>query len=50
MAGILGKFKVHGSYDKKKDAVRKEREVRGFILRRRIRGKIRYVVLTDRFM
>jgi len=46
MAGTLKHFKVHGSFKKKKDAVRKEREVGGFIIKR----KGRYVVLTRRFL
>jgi len=42
------KFIFHGSFDHKKDAVKREREVRGFIIERHIEGKKRYFVLTAR--
>ncbi len=36
----------HGAFSSKADARRKERRVRGFIRRLRIRGHVRYVVMT----
>lgn len=42
------KVKFHGAFSKKADAVRKERRVGGFIKRAKIRGKIRYVVMTGK--
>jgi len=50
MAGTLRGFKVHGAFDRKSDARKKEKEVHGFILERKIKGKKRFVVLTHRFM
>jgi hypothetical protein len=46
MAGKGKKFDFHGSFTKKEDAVRKEREVGGFIREHKIDGKVRYFVLT----
>jgi len=52
MAGTLRKFRVHGAYKKKKDAVKKERsEVchdSCFILKRRTRRGTRFIVLERR--
>jgi hypothetical protein len=48
MAGIGKKFDFHGSFSSKSDAVRKEQEVGGFIRERKVRGKIRYFVLTEK--
>jgi hypothetical protein len=47
MAKRLRRFKVHGAFRSKARAKRKERAVGGFILKRRIRGSTRYVVLTE---
>lgn len=39
----------HGSFSHKADAVRKERQVGGFIERKRVKGQgIRYIVMTRR--
>ncbi len=47
MAGRGFDFNFHGSFSKKEDAVRKEREVGGFIRETRsANGAIRYTVLT----
>jgi len=48
MAGTSKKFDFHGSYSEKSKAVEKEKEVSGFIRERKIDGKIRYFVLTER--
>lgn len=40
------KFTFHGAYGTKAKAVRKEKRVGGFIRRTRIKGNIRYLVLT----
>lgn len=40
------KFTFHGAYGSKAGAARKERKVSGgFILKRRIRGSVRYIVM-----
>lgn len=36
----------HGAFGKKSDAVRKEKQVHGFIRRTKVRGDTRYVVMT----
>lgn len=46
MAGIGKQFNFHGAFDSKEAAVKKEREVGGFIRERRVHGKVRYFVLT----
>lgn len=48
MAGHGRKFDFHGSFSKKGEAVKKEREVKGFIREQQIGGKPRYFVLTER--
>ena len=48
MSGVGKKFDFHGSFAKKEDAVKKEKEVHGFIREHNINGKIRYFVLTER--
>lgn len=48
MAGSLRNYNVHGSYHDKAEAVKKEREVHGFIVERDINGKKLYVVLTPK--
>ncbi|MGH7782389.1 MAG: hypothetical protein ACREO5_00870 [Candidatus Binatia bacterium] len=48
MSGKLRKFLVHGSFEKKKDAVAKEREVGGFIRPATIKGERRFLVLTTK--
>ena len=40
------KFDFHGSFNRKSDAVAKEKEVGGFIREKMIGGKVRYFVLT----
>ena len=48
-AGVLRNFIVHGAFEHKRDAVKKEREGKGrWILRRDIDGHLRYVVLSER--
>lgn len=44
----MAKFDFHGSYGNKPDAVAKESEVSGFIRERKVKGKIRYFVLTKK--
>lgn len=39
---------IHGAFKTKSDAVKKERKTHGFIVERKIHGKQRYVVLTER--
>lgn len=46
MAGKGKRFDFHGAFAKKEDAVRKEKEVGGFIRERKINGHVRYFVLT----
>jgi hypothetical protein len=46
MAGLGTKFDFHGSYTDKAEAVKKEKEVGGFIRERTVKGKVRYFVLT----
>jgi len=46
MAGKGKKFKFHGSFAKKADAKKKEKEVHGFIKPTKIKGKRRYTVMT----
>lgn len=48
MAGKGKKFDFHGSFADKSAAVEKEREVGGFIRERRVKGKLRYMVMTER--
>jgi hypothetical protein len=48
MPGHGKNFDFHGSFAKKEDAVKKEQEVKGFIRERRVNGRIRYFVLTER--
>lgn len=48
MAGKGSKFDFHGSFTSKEKAVKKEKEVDGFIREHRIGGKLRYFVLTRR--
>lgn len=48
MAGKGKKFDFHGSFASKSDAMVKEKEVSGFIRERKVGGKIRYFVLTER--
>jgi len=48
MAGTGKKFDFHGSFSEKSKAVAKEKEVSGFIRERKVDGKIRYFVLTER--
>jgi hypothetical protein len=52
MAGNLRNFTVHGAFDKKEDAKREEKKVHGFILKRKVRGHTRFIVLKpkSRFM
>ena len=38
----------HGAFKSKHDAMRKEREVKGFIQRINVRGDVRYVVMTGK--
>lgn len=42
------KFDFHGSFASKEEAMRKEKEVGGFIVERKINGKIRHFVLTKK--
>jgi hypothetical protein len=42
------KVTFHGAYSKKEDAVRKERQVDGFIREITVRGRRRYAVMTRR--
>ena len=46
--GTGRKFKFHGGFDHKRDAVAREREVHGFIIERTVKGKKRYFVLTEK--
>jgi hypothetical protein len=46
MAGLGTKFDFHGSYTDKAEAVKKEKEVGGFIRERTVKGQKRYFVLT----
>jgi hypothetical protein len=46
MAKSGRRFKFHGAFASKEQASRKEKRVRGFIQRVRIRGATRYLVLT----
>jgi hypothetical protein len=48
MAGVGKKFDFHGSFTSKEKAVEKEKEVGGFIRERKVDGRIRYFVLTER--
>jgi hypothetical protein len=49
MAGNLNRFTVHGAFDKKADAKREERKVKGsFILKRKIEGRTRFLVLKPK--
>jgi hypothetical protein len=48
MAGHGKKFDFHGSFASKSEAVKKDREVHGFIRERVVDGKTRYFVLTER--
>jgi hypothetical protein len=45
---VSRKFDFHGSYLRKADAVAKEKETGGFIREKKVNGKIRYFVLTER--
>lgn len=46
MAGKGKQFDFHGSFTSKAEAVKKEKEVGGFIREHKINGKLRYFVLT----
>lgn len=48
MAGIGRNYEFHGSFLSKSEAVKKEREVGGFIRERVVKGKKRYFVLTEK--
>ena len=48
MSGVGKKFDFHGSFLSKSEAVKKEQEVSGFIRERKVDGKVRYFVLTER--
>lgn len=49
MAGLGKKFDFHGSFTSKAEAVKKEQATPGaFIRERRVKGKTRYFVLTER--
>jgi len=48
MAGKGRKFKFHGAFKSKADAVRKERAVGGFIREFKVKGQTRYTVMTER--
>ena len=49
MAGAGKKFDFHGSFTSKVEAVKKEKETSGsFVRERRVNGKVRYFVLTER--
>jgi hypothetical protein len=49
MAGKGRKFEFHGAYKSKAAAVRKERRTPGaFVVKRKIRGKTREIVFTER--
>lgn len=48
MAGKGRKFKFHGAFASKSDAMRKKSRVRGFIRKVSIKGHRRYVVMTRR--
>lgn len=49
MAGKGKKFNFHGSFASKDAAVAKERETAGaFIVERKVKGKTRYFVLTEK--
>lgn len=48
MSGIGRQYNFHGSYLSKAEAVKKESEVGGFIRERKVKGKIRYFVLTEK--
>lgn len=42
------RFTIHGAFKSKAAAKRKEKSVHGFIVDRRIRGKVRHVVLKPK--
>jgi hypothetical protein len=46
MAGVGKHFEFHGSFSDKSEAVKKEQEVGGFIREKKVKGKMRYFVLT----
>lgn len=48
MAGKGKQFNFHGSFASKEKAVVKEREVGGFIVERKVKGKTRYFVMTNK--
>ena len=48
MAGRGRRVTFHGAFSTKAKARKKERAVRGFIKRVKIRGSTRYVVMKDR--
>lgn len=49
MAGIGKRFNFHGSFSSKAAAVKKESETPGaFIRERKVKGKLRYFVLTEK--
>lgn len=48
MAGKGRSFVFHGAFASKTNAKKKERKVRGFVKRIRVRGQTRWVVLTRR--
>lgn len=48
MAKTGRKVKFHGAFKSKARAMRKEREVHGYIEHHTIRGSLRYIVMTRR--
>lgn len=48
MTGYGEKIDFHGSYSNVTEAVKKQKEVSGFIRERKVDGKIRYFVLTKK--
>ena len=48
MAKTGRRFKFHGAFSSKIEAIKKERKVHGFIRPANIRGHRRYVVMTER--
>jgi hypothetical protein len=48
MAGRGKTKEFHGAFKSKREAVKEERKVGGFILKRKIEGHLRYLVLTNK--
>jgi hypothetical protein len=48
MAGTGRRVKFHGAFGSKSKAKAKERKVGGYVRRTRIKGRVRYMVLTRR--